>query len=82
MFEVNVVDLRLDVFRTRFVANKEESQKGSLFSLKFVMHILSAKLENVSLNRILVNGYFIVNVALLFFNTASSTVILTLLLFL
>ena len=41
MFEVNVVDLRLDVFR--FVAKKQASQKGSLFRLKFAMHNLPAK---------------------------------------
>ena len=35
VFEVNVVDLRLDVFR--FLAKKQASQKDSLFFLKFVM---------------------------------------------
>ena len=40
----NVVDLRLDVFR--FVAKKQASQKGSLFRLKFAMHILLAKPSN------------------------------------
>ena len=49
MFEVNVVDLRLDVFH--FVAKKQASQKGSLFCLKFAMHILFAKPENFGLKR-------------------------------
>ena len=44
VFEVNVVDLRLDVFR--FVAKKHASQKDSLFCLNFAMHILSAKQGN------------------------------------
>ena len=39
----NVVDLRLDVFR--FVAKKQASQKGSLFRLKFAMHIIPGKPE-------------------------------------
>ena len=58
MFEVNVVDIRLDVLR--FVAKKHASQKGSLFRLKFAMHILPAKPGNFSLKQVLVNGYFIV----------------------
>ena len=57
MFEVNVVDLRLDVFR--FVAKKQASQKDSFFRLKFAMHILRAKPGNFSLKRGLVNGYFL-----------------------
>ena len=57
MFEVNVVDIRLNVLR--FVAKKHASQKGSLFRLKFAMHILPAKLGNFSLKQVL-NGYFIV----------------------
>ena len=50
--------LRLDVFR--FVAKKQASQKGSLFCLKFAMHILPAKPGNFSQIRGLVNGCFIV----------------------
>ena len=38
VFEVTVVDLRLDVFR--FVENKQPSENDSLFSLKFAMHYL------------------------------------------
>ena len=58
--EVNVVDLRLDVFR--FVAKKQASQKDSLFCLKFAMKFCrSAKSGNFkSIKRVLVNGYFIV----------------------
>ena len=51
MFEVNVIDLRLDVFR--FVAKKQPSQKGSLFRLIFEMHILHAKSGNFNLKRVL-----------------------------
>ena len=68
MFEVNVVDLRLDVFR--FVVKKQASQKRSLFRLKFAMHILPAKAGNFSLKRVLVNGYFIVKWPLLYLQAA------------
>ena len=54
MFEVNVVDLRLDVFR--FVAKKQASQKGSLFRLIFEMRILYAKQGNFNLKRVLLNS--------------------------
>ena len=53
VFEINVVDLRLDVFR--IVAKKQASQKDggknrkSLFCLRFAMHILPAKSGNFSL---------------------------------
>ena len=63
MFEVNVVDLNVevnvevkDVFR--FVAKKQPSQKGSLFRLIFGMHILHAKPGNFNLKRVLL--YFII----------------------
>ena len=51
MFEVNVVDFRLDVFR--FVAKKQPSQKDSSFRLIFDMHILYAKPGNFNLKRVL-----------------------------
>ena len=37
MFEVSVVDIRLDVYR--FVVKKQVPQNGSLFCFKFAMHI-------------------------------------------
>ena len=58
MFEVNVLDLRLDNFR--FIVKKQASQKGSLFRLKFAMPILPTKPGHFSLKRGLVNGHFIV----------------------
>ena len=71
MFGVNVVDLRFDVFY--FVAKKQASQKGSLFCLKFAMHILPAKPRKVSLKRVLISQYFSGFVIF----TDSSTVILS-----
>ena len=37
MFEVSVVEIRLDVYR--LVVKKQASQNGSLFCFKFAMHI-------------------------------------------
>ena len=54
----SVWGIRLDVFR--LLAKKQASQKDNLFCLKFVLHILPTKPGNLSVNRGLVNGYFIV----------------------
>ena len=65
VFEVNVVDLRLDVFR--FVAKKQASQKGSFFRSKFAMHVSKTSFGKWVFHR---------KVALLFLHAGSLNVIL------
>ena len=73
MFEVNVVDLRLDVLRS--VAKKHACRRRkkacSLYFLKFAMHILPAKPRKFSLKRVLVTErVFHRKVALLYLQVA------------
>ena len=48
---VKVFDLRLEIFLFCYEENKKASQKGSLFCLKFAVHILPYKPGNFSLKQ-------------------------------